>query len=137
MSEELKGCRGKDYQVDNPEWVEYLRHYNEGDTVYPRAFVHALLNDPESPLCRNRRSGEGVTIDCPIYSHGAVINCQYHDRYEALHSGVEQVRDEIEHREEQYRKGGNPIVASICIEFRAALTHLLDEDGGRDEEVEG
>ena len=93
------------HQVDEPEWVEYLSSWNEGDTVYPRAFVHALLNDPESPLCQDRRSGEPKLTpetDCPACNaHLIIIEGNVEDEkglYTTLRSAVKQVRDEMRNK---------------------------------------
>lgn len=113
----------KEYQVDSPEWVEYLRRFNENDTVYPRAFIHALLNDPESPLYRNRRAPEAEVSE-KIFDPVAHLG----NKLRALRAGIEQVRDEANaladdayNKREWRRFGGLSIVIN-------ALTALLNED---------
>ena len=70
----------------------------------------------------NRRSGDGES------SLHQKTFCPYKAKHTALLDAVREVIAAIEHREEQYgKKVGNVIAGSLCIEFRMALTRIIDQ----------
>ena len=125
---EAKMDEPKERQVDNPEWVEYLSRFNESDTVYPRAFVHALLSDPESPLCQNcSHPDPRVVLDVIGKAAEDMSKCLLLQvKHHTLRAKVEKVRDmaKAEACKAEYDLESKLPHAV----YYQALTTLLDED---------